>query len=105
VGEQGRFLVGAELVVEVDEGGVLDVALLVGDLEAVADLGGVDQGHEGLGGAEQAGVDQRPGRVAGLTVQVELADGPGSKAMLVLLALATTPLGRRPTSLPVERPA
>ena len=83
VGEQGGFLVRAELVVEVDPGGVLDVALLVGDLEAVADLGGVDQGDERLGGAEQAGVDQRPGRVAGLAVQVELADGPHRAAVSV----------------------
>ncbi len=83
VGEQGGFLVRAELVVEVDPGGVLDVALLVGDLEAVADLGGVDQGDERLGGAEQAGVDQGPGRVAGLAVQVELADGPDRAAVSV----------------------
>src|SRR5215216_1414460 len=74
VGEQGRLLLGGELVVEVDSGGVLDVALLVGDLEAVGDLGGVDQGDEGLVGAEQAGVDQGPGGVAGLSVEVELAD-------------------------------
>src|SRR4029453_15310025 len=62
---------------------VLDVVLLVGDLEAVADLGGVDEGDEGLGGTEEAGVDQGPGGMAGLTVQVELADGPDRCAVPV----------------------
>src|SRR5829696_2138863 len=83
VGEQLGFLLGAELVVEVDLWAVLDVVLLVGDLEAVADLGGVDEGDEGLGGAEEAGVDQGPGGMAGLAVQVELADRPDRCAVPV----------------------
>ena len=83
VGEQLGLLVGAELVAEVDLGGVLDVALLIGNLEAVADLGRVDQGDEGLGGAEEAGVDQGPGGVAGLAVQVELLDRPDRRAVPV----------------------
>ena len=83
VGEQLGLLFGAELVVEVDLGGVLDVALLVGDLEAVADLGRVDQGDEGLGRAEEAGVDQGPGGVAGLAVEVELLDRPDRRAVSV----------------------
>src|SRR6266508_4340177 len=83
VGEQGGLLVGGQLAVEVDAGRVLDVALLVGDLEAVADLGGVQQWDEHLPGAEEADVHQRPGRVARLAGEVELADAAEGAAVAV----------------------
>jgi hypothetical protein len=72
-----------QVLVGVDPRGVLDQLLVVGHLDVVAGLGGLDQGHEAGLGAEQAGVDQRPLGLAGLVVQVDGVDGADAVAVPV----------------------
>src|SRR5215216_7186419 len=55
-----------QVLVGVDPGGVFDQLLVVGDLDLVAGGAGLGQRHEAGLGAEQAGVDQGPLRLAGL---------------------------------------
>jgi hypothetical protein len=68
------LLLLGQVAVGVDVGGVLDPLLLVGDLDLVAGGAGLGDGHEGRPGAEQAGVDQGPRRLAGLVVDIDGLD-------------------------------
>jgi hypothetical protein len=61
-------------VLVLDPRGALDLRLVVGDTDLVALDGRLVQRDERLGGAEQAGGDGDPLRVAGLVVQEDLAD-------------------------------
>src|SRR5215211_3185957 len=56
------------------DGGVLDLLLVVGDLDAVTGVLGLGERHEGGLGAEQAAGDRGPLGLAGLVVQVDGVD-------------------------------
>src|SRR5215212_840904 len=68
------LLLLGQVAVRVHVGGVLDQLLLVRDLDLVAAGGGLGDGHKGRAGAEQAGVDQDPLRLAGLVIDVDGVD-------------------------------
>src|SRR5215211_3730833 len=55
-------------------GGVLDLLLVVGDLDAVTGVLGLGEGHEGGLGAEQPAGDGGPLGLAGLVVEVDGVD-------------------------------
>src|SRR5215216_2517313 len=56
------------------DGGVLDLLLVVGDLDAVTGVLGLGERHEGGLGAEQAAGDRGPLGLAGLVVEVDGVD-------------------------------
>src|SRR3954469_14703397 len=80
--EVGLLLLG-ELAVRIDLRRVLDLRLLERHLQPALGLGGVADRHEGLLGPEQAGADERPLRLAGLRVEVDLFDGADLAAVVV----------------------
>jgi hypothetical protein len=92
VGEELALLRLAELAVGVDARRVLDVRLLDGHADVLADRARAAQRDEGLLRAEQPGVDEGPFGLAGLLVLVDVVDladlvavaiehGPASEAV------------------------
>src|SRR5215216_6069859 len=72
-----------QVLVGVDPWGVLDQLLVVGDADVAVILGGLGEGDEAGFGAEQAGVDQGPLRLAGLVVEVDGVDPADAAAVPV----------------------
>jgi hypothetical protein len=66
-----------------DVGGVLDLGLGVADAHVVAFDVCSFQGCEGFAGAEESGVDSDPAGVAGVVIDVDLADGADLVAVVV----------------------
>jgi hypothetical protein len=74
VAVQLGLVVLRQLAVGLHVGGVLDLVLVVGNLDAVTRGLGLSERHEGGLGAEQAGGDRGPLRLAGLVIEVNVGD-------------------------------
>jgi len=70
----GDWRVGGDLAAGLHVGGVFDLVLVVGHLDAVTHGLGLSERHEGLLGAEQAGGDRGPLGLAGVVVEVDGVD-------------------------------
>jgi hypothetical protein len=74
VAVQLGLVVLRQLAVGLHVGGVFDLVLVVGHLDAVTHGLGLSEGDEGGLGAEQAGGDRGPLGLAGIVVEVNVGD-------------------------------